>query len=68
MPGDRYNPNCKRGVRVGSTKDGKVVAYIPPPIPADPKWQPPIGIAVDRNGAIYEASDDQKDVKKFVKN
>ena len=66
--GDHYNPNCKRGVRVGSTKDGKVVAYIPPPIPGDPKWQPPIGIAVDRNGAIYEASDDQKDVKKYVKN
>ena len=68
MPGDRYNPNCKRGIRVGSTKDGKVVAYIPPPIPADPKWQPPIGITVDRNGVIYAASDDQKDVKKYIKN
>jgi len=68
MQGDRFNPNCKRGIRVGSVKDGKVAYYIPPPPPADPKWQPPIGITVDRNGVIYAASDDQKDVKKFVKN
>ena len=68
MPGDRYNPGCQRGIRAGSAKDGKVLYYIPPPPPADPRWQPPIGIAADRNGAIYAASDDQKDVKKFVKN
>lgn len=68
MPGDRYNPGCKRGIRVGSTKDGKVVAYIPPPPPADPKWQPAIGVAVDRNGNIFAASDDQHNVVKWVKN
>src|SRR6516164_9580204 len=37
--GDRYNPSCKRGIRVGSAKDGKVLYYIPPPVPKDPKWQ-----------------------------
>ena len=68
MPGDRYNPNCAPGIRIGSVKDGKVVNYIPPPVPADPKWQPPIGITVDRNGNIYAASDDQQDIKKFVRN
>jgi DNA-binding beta-propeller fold protein YncE len=66
--GDRYNPNCKRGIRVGSAKDGKVLYYIPPPVPKDPKWQPPIGVTVDRNGNIYAASDDQMDVKKYVRN
>jgi sugar lactone lactonase YvrE len=68
MPGDRYNPGCKRGIRVGSVKDGKVLYYIPPPAPADPKWQPAIGVAVDRNGNIYAASDDQHNVVKWVKN
>jgi sugar lactone lactonase YvrE len=68
MPGDRYNPGCKRGIRVGSVKDGKIVAYIPPPPPADPKWQPAIGVAVDKNGNVYAASDDQHNVVKWVKN
>ena len=63
-----YNPGCKRGIRVGSVKDGKVTAYIPPPPPADPKWQPAIGITVDQNGNIYAASDDQHNVVKWVRN
>jgi sugar lactone lactonase YvrE len=66
-PGDRYNPGCKRGIRVGNAKDGKVLYYIPPPTPADPKWQPAIGVAADKNGNIYAASDDQHNVVKWVK-
>jgi sugar lactone lactonase YvrE len=63
-----FNPGCQRGIRIGSVKDGKVMYFIPPPVPPDPKMQPPIGIVVDSNGAIYAASDDQKDIKKYVKN
>jgi DNA-binding beta-propeller fold protein YncE len=63
-----YNLGCRRGIRVGSVKDGKVMYFIPPPAVPDPKMQPPIGIVVDGNGAIYAASDDQKDIKKYVKN
>ena len=63
-----YNPGCARGIRIGSVKDGKVVNYFPPPIPLNPKWQPPIGITVDHDGNIYSASDDQMDVKKYVRN
>jgi DNA-binding beta-propeller fold protein YncE len=63
-----YNPGCRRGIRVGSVKDGKVMYFIPPPVPPDPKMQPPIGIVADRNGTIYAASDDQMDIKKYVKN
>lgn len=63
-----YNPGCQRGIRIGSVTDGKVKYFIPPPVPPDPKMQPPIGIVVDRNGTIYAASDDQKDIKKYVKN
>jgi hypothetical protein len=48
-------------------KDGKVMYFIPPPVPPDPKMQPPIGIVVGGDGAIYAASDDQKDIKKYVR-
>jgi hypothetical protein len=63
-----YNPGCKMGLRIGSTKDGKVTAYIPPPPVTDPKLQPPEGIAVDSKGNIYAAAQQQNDVKKYVKN
>jgi sugar lactone lactonase YvrE len=63
-----YNGDCKMGIRVGSVKDGKVTAYIPPPPVSDPKLQPPEGIAVDSNGTIYAAAQQQSDVKKYVKN
>jgi hypothetical protein len=63
-----YNPGCRRGIRVGRVKDGKVMCYIPPSVLPDPKMQPPIGIVVDGNGATFVASDDQKDIKKYVKN
>jgi sugar lactone lactonase YvrE len=65
---NNYNPGCKRGIRVGSVKDGKVVNFIPVSPPADPKMQPPIGIVVDGNGTIYAASDDRHDIEKYVKN
>src|SRR4029077_728076 len=40
-PGYRYNPGCKQAIRVGSAKDGKVVALIPAP---DPTRRPPEGV------------------------
>jgi hypothetical protein len=61
-----YNPGCRRGIRIGNVNNGEVMYFIPPPVP-DPKMQPPIGIAVDGNGTIYAASDDQMDIKKYVK-
>src|SRR5215813_8651893 len=58
-----YNQGCKMGLRIGSTKDGKVTAFIPPPPVTDPKLQPPEGIAVDSKGNIYAAAQQQNDVK-----
>ncbi len=63
-----YNPGCRRGIRIGSVKDGKVQFFIPPPIVSVPTLQPPIGVVVDSSGALYAASDDQKDIKKYVRN
>jgi sugar lactone lactonase YvrE len=64
---DTNNPGCKRGIRGGSIKDGKVQFYIPPPPVPDPKLPPPEGVAVDSHGNIYAAAVQAKDVYKYVK-
>ena len=65
---DSNNPGCKRGVRIGSVKTGRVDYYIPPPPVSDPKFPPPEGIAADSRGAIYAAAVEAKTVYKYVKN
>jgi len=65
---DTNNPGCKRGVRMGSVKTGKVEAFIPPPPVSDPRLPPPEGIAVDSHGTIYTAAVQAKAVYKYVKN
>jgi streptogramin lyase len=62
------NPGCKRGVRIGSARTGKVEYYIPPPPVSDPKFPPPEGIAADSHGTIYAAAVQAKTVYKYVKN
>ena len=64
---DTHNPGCKRGVRVGSVKTGKVDYYIPPPPVSDPKLPPPEGVAADSHGTIYLAAVQAKSVYKYVK-
>jgi hypothetical protein len=65
---DNYNPGCKRGIRIGSAKTGKVDYYIPPPPVSDPKFPPPEGVAADSHGTIYAAAVPAKTVYKYVKN
>jgi DNA-binding beta-propeller fold protein YncE len=64
---DTNNPGCKRGIRVGSAKTGKVDYYIPPPPVSDPKLPPPEGVAADSHGNIYAAAVPAKSVYKYVK-
>jgi DNA-binding beta-propeller fold protein YncE len=64
---EKTNPGCKMGIRVGSVKDGKVTAYIPPPPGVTDKMPPPEGVAVDSHGTIYAAAVQMKDVKKYTK-
>jgi sugar lactone lactonase YvrE len=64
---DTDNPGCKRGVRVGSVKTGKVDYYIPPPPVSDSKFPPPEGVAADSRGTIYAAAVQAKSVYKYVK-
>ena len=65
---DTNNPGCKRGIRVGSAKTGKVDYYIPPPPVSDPKFPPPEGVAADSHGNIYAAAVQARSVYKYVKN
>lgn len=65
---DTNNPGCKRGVRIGSAKTGKVDYYIPPPPVSNPKFAPPEGVAVDSHGTIYAAAVAAKSVYKYVRN
>jgi len=65
---DTNNPGCKRGIRVGSAKTGKVDYYIPPPPVSDPKLPPPEGVAADSHGNIYAAAVPAMAVYKYVKN
>ena len=65
---DTNNPGCKRGIRVGSARSGKVDFYIPPPPVSDPKLPPPEGVSADSQGNIYAAAVPAKAVYKYVRN
>jgi sugar lactone lactonase YvrE len=64
---DTNNPGCKRGIRIGSIKTGKVDYYIPPPTPKNPKNPPPEGVAADSHGNIYAAAVQEMAVYKYVR-
>ena len=65
----KVNPGFKRGIRVGSVKDGKVAAFIPDPEP-DPEQvvtSAAEGVAADAQGNIYGAEVGPRALKKYVK-
>ncbi|HVQ29127.1 MAG TPA: peptidyl-alpha-hydroxyglycine alpha-amidating lyase family protein [Vicinamibacteria bacterium] len=64
----KVNPGFKRGIRVGSAKDGKVTAFIPDPEPDQEKvWTSAAeGVAADAKGNIYGAEVGPKALKKYV--
>jgi sugar lactone lactonase YvrE len=57
----------KRGIRVGSAKDGLVTAFIPDPAENATGTSAAEGVAADAKGVIYGAEVGPKDVKKYVK-
>lgn len=57
----------KRGIRVGSIKDGKVVALIPDPNEKATNTSAAEGVAVDAAGNIYGAEVGPRALKKYVK-
>ena len=62
----KLNPGFKRGIRVGSAKDGKVNALIPG-LGADPETQSVgEGVVADAKGNVWWAETSGMNVRKFV--
>jgi hypothetical protein len=64
------HPGWKRGIRIGSVKDGIVTAFIPDTYP-DPEstiTSGAEGLTVDANGVIYGGEVQQRDVVRYEKN
>ena len=57
----------KRGIRIGSAKDGSVTAFIPDPNENPPSTSAAEGVAVDAAGNIYGAEVGPRALKKYVK-
>jgi sugar lactone lactonase YvrE len=58
------NPGFRKGITIGSAKDGKVTAFILDPDPMGSQE----GVAVDVNGNIYGSLTGGMALKKYVKN
>ena len=56
-----------RGIRVGSTRDGSVIAFIPDPATNATGTSSAEGVAVDARGNIYGAEVGQKSLKRYVR-
>jgi DNA-binding beta-propeller fold protein YncE len=63
-----FNPGIRRGIRIGSARDGKVTGFIPDPCPYPYAGVSTLaeGVTVDLEGNVYGA-DFLMDVRKFVK-
>src|SRR5712672_4596474 len=67
LPGYGHNPGWKRGIRIGSAKDGTVTAFIPDPSPGVGPTSAAEGVAADAAGNVYGAEVGPKALKKYVK-
>jgi hypothetical protein len=63
----RNHDGWKRGIRIGSVKDGKVVAFIPDPVAKATTTSAAEGVAVDREGNVYGAEVGPRALKKYVR-
>ena len=61
------HPGWKRGIRIGSAKDGTVTAFIPDPTPGTGATSTSEGVTADAQGNVYGAEVGARDVKKYVK-
>jgi streptogramin lyase len=64
---DKTNPGVKRGIRIGSAKDGSIKVFIPD-TSADPKIALAEGVSADAKGdTVYAAGVSSMALHKFVK-
>jgi DNA-binding beta-propeller fold protein YncE len=65
----KVNPGWKRGIRVGSAKDGTVTAFIPDsePDPENVVTSNAEGVAADAQGVIYAAEVGPRALKRYLR-
>jgi sugar lactone lactonase YvrE len=65
----KSNPGWKRGIRIGSAKDGKVIAFIPDPVADADKsaTSGAEGVAADAQGNVYGAEVGPRALKRYTK-
>jgi streptogramin lyase len=63
----RNHDGWKRGIRIGSVKDGKVLYFIPDPVEKATGTSAAEGVAVDAQGNVYGAEVGPRAVKKYVR-
>lgn len=63
----RRNPGFRRGIRIGSAKDGTVRALIPGSGPEPDKESVPEGVAADAQGNVYGAETTREALQKYVR-
>jgi sugar lactone lactonase YvrE len=64
---DSTRTDWKRGIRIGSAKDGSVRAFIPDPAEHPRSTSAAEGVAVDARGNIYGAEVGPRALKRYVK-
>ncbi len=64
---DPSRPEWKRGIRIGSAKDGSVWSFIPDPVETTRNTSAAEGVAVDAKGNVYGAEVGPRALKKYVK-
>jgi len=63
----RNHDGWKRGIRIGSAKDGSVTAFIPDPVEKAPSTSAAEGVAADAQGNVYGAEVGPRALKRYVK-
>ncbi|MCU0623451.1 MAG: hypothetical protein MUF53_06240, partial [Gemmatimonadaceae bacterium] len=58
-------PEWKRGIRIGSARDGKVTAFIPDPVETTRNTSAAEGVAVDARGTVYGAEVGPRALKRY---
>jgi len=63
----RNHDGWKRGLRIGSAKDGSVKYFIPDPVEKAPSTSAAEGVAADAQGNVYGAEVGPRALKRYVK-
>ena len=64
-PANHSHDGWRRGIRIGSLKDGTVVAYIPDPVENPTGTHAAEGVAVDAKGNVYGAEVGNMALKRY---